>query len=576
MVSFDSEDLSGPKVDRRTVTKLFAAGGLSTSLAGCTGGDEQGAGNDNMDEDSPAGQTGGEIEAGWLIDQINHLDPHFVNRGEQMGIQHNIHAGLVRLDDEGNIIGEIAEDWDIPDDNTYRFHLVEDAEFHNGDPVDAEAVKWSMDRLTELSESPHVGKVDTLETVEIIDDTTVEMRLDEPLAPFLAFLTNAPGRAGAIVNRSAVEDDDIDYDFMPVGAGPFELVDRTPGESLTLEAFDNYFETDADGTQLPYLDRIEISLIPEPSTMWSAFETGSIQFAQELPAQQAGLADDRPEIDVVGTDTGYISMSYLAIDPQEQPEWAVVAGNAETTDAVTDVWQDRDIPTRDARVRRAMAMAIDREDVVERGLRGWGLPAHSIWQPSVGLTYEEEPDPGQYYDPERARELLDDAGYTGDPRFEADILVQPGNQERVATVLQDHFANVGIDINVDVRQPAGYWEGYYNYEYMLALGGSVTNIDPWMCWFRQLTTPTGEGSMGQWQKGLWSNEEFDELLLESRSTPDPDERIEIIREAEEIMIEEAPYAMVYFPLRPVGLSNDLGNVQLPTGLSNFHYATLDQ
>ena len=569
MTEINNSDLSGPKVDRRTVTKMFAAAGFSTSLAGCSGDDGETNGESGS---STGGDTGGSIEAAWLMDQIAHLDPHFVDRGEQMALQHNIHAALVRLDGDGNIVGELAEDWELLDDTTYEFSLHEGATFHNGDPLDAEAVKWSMERLQDLPESPHVGKVETVENIEVLDETTVRINLEEPMAPFLAFLTNAPGRAGAIVNQTAVEEMGDDYDFMPVGGGPFELVDRTPGESLTLEAHDDYFETDDDGNQLPYLDEIEVNLIPESSTIWTAFETGSIQFAQALPAEQAAQADGRPDLDVEGADQGYRAMSFLVNNPSDVPEWAVVAGNAASEDEVTDEWDGEDIPTEDPRVRRALSMAIDREDLIERGLRGWGIPGHSLWQPSVGLAYEEEPDPGQYYDPERAEELLDDAGYTGEPRFEAEALTRPGNDERVLTVIQQQFSDIGVEIEIDVQQPAGYWDSFYNYEYMLAMTSSATMIDPWMAWFRQLTTPTGEGNMGVWQKGLWSNEEFDELVLESRATPDPDERLEIIREAEEIFMEEAPYAMTHFPLRPVGSTEELSGVELPVGLTNFHHA----
>ncbi len=581
MPDFSREDLSGPKVDRRTAMQLFGAAGFSATLAGCTGDDPDldgdGTGNGTDDDTAPTeDELGGSIEAGWLMDQIQNLDPHFVNRGEQMAIHHNIHAALVRLDAEGNIVGELAEDWELLDDTTYQFDLHEGVTFHNGDPLDAEAVQWSMNRLRDTEESPHFGKVESITNIDTPDETTVVIELEEPLSPFLAFMTNAPGRAGTIVNRTALEEmGDDDYNFMPVGAGPFELVDRTPGESLTLEAYDDYFETDEEGNQLPYLDEIEINLIPESSTIWSAFETQEIEFAQALPAEQANQAEGRPDIQVEGTDQGYRAVSFLAKDPQEEPEWAVVAGNPDSVDEVTDAWEGEEIPTADPRVRRALSKAIDREELVERALMGWGIPAHSLWQPSVAMAYEEEPDPGQYYDPEAARELLDEAGYTGDPRFEVEMLTRPGNDERVCTVIQDMWADVGVEITLNVQQPAGYWDTFYNYESMVALTSSATMIDPWMAWFRQLTTPTGEGNMGVWQKGLWSNEEFDELLLESRATPDPDERMEVVREAEEIFMEEAPYAMTHFPLRPVGSHEDLSGVQLPVGLTNFHYARLE-
>ena len=562
-MAFDKKSLEGPRIDRRTTLKLLGAAGFTSSLAGCTGG-----------EDPDDGPSGSSIEAGWNLDQVDNLDPHLVGLGKEMSIMHNIHAGLLRLDGEGAIVGELASDWTIQDDVTYEFELVEGATFHNGDPVDADAVKWSMERLMETPESPHIDKVEDVEEIEVIDDHNLVIRLEEPNAPFLAFMTTAPGRAGAVVNQSAIEEMGDDYTNMPVGAGPFEIADRTSGESLTLTAFDEYFETDDEGNQLPYLDEIVINLIPEPSTMWTALETDSIQFSEELPTEQANNAEQMPGVAVEGTDTAYRAISFLANDPAEVPEWAIEAGNPDSEDEVYDGWEGEDIPTEDPRVRRAIAMAIDREELVETALRDWGIPAHSIWQPATEWLYEEEPENGQYHDPERARELLDEAGYTGEPRISGEMLGRP-EDERTLTVLEQQLEEIGVEITPDIRQPSGFWDSIYNFEHLFAITDAVTNIDPWMAWYRQLGTPDGTGTSGHWQKGLWSNEEFDELIRESLVTPEQDEREEIVREAEQIFFEEAPYAMLYFPVDPVGYNENLEGVQLPTGLANFHFAQFD-
>lgn len=584
----DIDDLEGPKIDRRQSIKLLSAAGfsgVSAALAGCTGESEPA----DAGEDSPSGGStgsptppesgGGEITAAWLVNQVPRLDPHMVNKGVQMQIMSNLFNGLLKINTNKEIVGDVASDWTITDDGTtYEFTIREGITFHNGDTLDAEMCKASIDRVREMEKSPHGGKVEMVESVEAPDATTLVINLERATAPFLSFMTVVPGRAGAIVNVDAAEEMGGDeYNRMPVGSGPFELTGRDTGTSLTLEKFDDYWETDEEGNQLPYLDQVTIKLIPEPSTLWTAVKTGSAKFASKLPGQFAEQARSAPNIQLRQTSPGnWKGLSLLANNPAEEPynEWAQwVSGEEEFTGA--DTWEGKEIPTENPKVRRAIAKAIDREELIEKAYFGLGVPAHWLFNPLM-FVYEENPEPGQYYDPEGARELLDEAGYTGDTRFEMRILGTP-DDERGLTVIQSQLSAVGIEAELDIQQSSSYWTTIYEYDHMASMYGGATAVDPYADWYKQLHTPVPpeEGVGGTWQKGLYSNEEFDEIMEEDFRTADRDKRAELIQEGMEIFAEDVPYAMTVFPQIAKPQSGGLKNVGIQVGMSNFHRAYLE-
>ena len=601
MEDIDRADLEGPKIDRRTTVKLLGAAGMA-GLAGWTGGGDGGDGGDGgsgaggdggSDGGSGDGSSGGDggtetetaapsdasrggsIEAGWAFDAVELLDPHYVDLYQQITIFSNIFNGIVKINGDGEIVGDLATDWTLPDDTTYEFTLREGVTFHNGDTLDAEAAKWSIERLMGLEDSPHVGKVADVESVEAPDPTTLRINLSTPVAPFISFMTRGPGRAGTIVNRTAVEEDPERYRRYPVGSGPFELTDRSSGESLTLTAFEDYWETDSDGNSLPYLDEVTINLIPEPSTMWSALSTGGIHYADEVPPQNARQAENMSGVDIAGVSSGEWSCVALLCNDPASEEWSTRQSFASGNDQPTDRWEGEEIPTTDPQVRRAVALAIDREELVQKAYFGYAEPAHSLINPAIAWAYDAQPENAQMHDPERARELLDEAGYTGDPRFSTRILGTP-TDERVMTVLQQQLSDVGIDVELNVQQESSYWDNIYLYNHMMAMYGGGGDIDPWMSWWKQLRTPMEQGSSGAWQKNLYSNEEFDQNLSESYNTPNLEERREYVKAAEQIFLEDNPFAMTTFPLTPKGSVADLQNVGNQAGLSNFHSAYLEE
>jgi peptide/nickel transport system substrate-binding protein len=582
MKGFDKEDIEGPKVDRRTTIRLLGTAGMvgaATALAGCSGnGSDNGsdATSTNTQEGSEVAQNriGGQVEAALFTDGLAHLHPYLADTGPARGVANNIRNSLLKINKNGEIVGDVAEDWTFPDDTTFEFDIRTGVQFHNGESLSATDLKYSIEYLQGLEESPIAPKVSVVDSVEVPNDTTLVINLRKPMAPFITFCTRTGG-VGSTINQTAIEEMGRDsYDRQPISTGPFQISEWETGEYILLERFDEYFETDGSGNQLPYLDELRFNFIPESSSAWSAMNSEEVQYLDRLSPTLASQAENAEYLRVFGINRAeWFSLMMLANDPQEKKEWAQYVSGEDTT--FTDKWQGGEIPTGDPRVRKAIAKALDREDIAQRAYQGWAQPAHTLWNPSIAWLYQENPEPGQYYAPDEARQLLDEAGYTGDTRFTAQLIGLP-EREREMTVVQEQLSEVGIDIEVVNLEPSSYWVRVYEYTDQLAGYAGTNDIDPFEAWAKQLHTPeeVDGTAFGIWNEGLYSNGQLDQYIEESMHTLDREERKHICRDAMEVFVEDAPHAMTVFPETPRVINNQLQGVGTQIGLNNFHSAYL--
>jgi len=611
--SIDKSDLEGPKVDRRTSLKLlkaFGATAITGSLAGCggSGGDDTDsdgsgqAGSEPETESQPASERqGGTLEAILSTDQIPELDPHYMDDPPEFQIQSNIMNGITKITPEGEIVGDLAKDWEIPDNTTYVFSFHENVTWHNGDEFTAEDVKWSLERLQGLDDSPHQGKVSSVESIELTGEYELIINMSSPTAPFLAFLTRGPGRAGVIVHRSAGTEQQSsgsetqqEYSQMPIGTGPFELTARESGSSLTLERFDDYWETDEDGNQLPYLDEVNVRLLTEGSTIFTSLSSGSAHVVDSVSGSIYQRAQNTGGLQTSTAKPGsFKCVDFVSALPHEYPERASYAGGYSESE-VTDKWQDQDLPTTDPRVRKAITLAIDREALVERAWFGAASPARQFYNPLMGWVHEADPpqERGQHYDPERAMELLDEAGYTGDPRVEMTFL-GPTQSKRPMTVIQGQLSEVGIEVELVLKSQNAADNEAYQYIHPLFRYDGGSDIDPFMSHWNQRGSPdptrdyVQEWGLGSWSKGIWANEEFDRKLIEEYQTAGFEERREVLHEA--MAVHESldsgmresdqagpSCAMTVFPLNLKINTDSVSGLSFPAGLTDFHTAYLTE
>jgi peptide/nickel transport system substrate-binding protein len=217
---FTDEELSGPVVDRRTTMKLLGAAGMA-GLAGCTGGGGGSGGGGANGSGSGGGsggstgsgsggsggkpQPGGRLSAGWFTGSVDTLDPPYISVGQYFQVAANVFNGLVTLEKDLTVRGDLAKDWTVEDEGeSIRFTLREGVTFHNGTEFTAQDVQYTIDR-TISQDTPAASKLDTLKPldqggVKVNGDYEVELNFEKAMAPALIYLTRGPGRAATIVN----------------------------------------------------------------------------------------------------------------------------------------------------------------------------------------------------------------------------------------------------------------------------------------------------------------------------------------------------------------------------------------
>jgi peptide/nickel transport system substrate-binding protein len=447
------------------------------------------------------------------------LDPHAVTALNDFRILVNVYDGLVRYED-GTLEPEpaLAESWEISDDGlTYTFRLREGVRFHDGSPFNAEAVKFNFDRMLDESHPFHdTGPFplafffQAVDTVTAEDDTTVAFRLKEPYAPFLS---NLAYPTGLIVSPSAVAEHGQDYGRHPSGTGPFKLESWDSNTSVVVTRNEDYW----DGA--PPLEAVVYRPITDANTRVAEMLSGGIDLMVEVPPDS--LARFRED-------------DAFRVHEQAGPHlWFLILNAGEG-------------PFADKRVRQAVNYAIDKTALVEDVLQGTAEVAAGPTPPAFAWAYNESLEPYPY-DPDRARELLAQAGAEG---AELTFYVTEGGSGMLdpvamGTAIQADLARVGLKVTIETYE----WNTFLG-EVNPGLEGKadmaemawMTN-DPDTLPYLALRTDAFPDK-GGFNSGYYSNRKVDALLEQARTSTDQDERAELYKEMQEIVREDAPWVFV--------------------------------
>jgi peptide/nickel transport system substrate-binding protein len=612
----DVEDLEGPIIDRRTTLKMLSVAGLSTGLAGCSGdggdggsggdGGDGGSGGDGGDGGSGDDGTpeptsdkyGGRLQLGVNNDAFNQLHPFVSTLTYEFIVTHNVMAHLWKMNQDYEVYGEIAKNWEYVEPDTLRIEMYEDVTMNKPfeKNITSEDVKFSMNLFGETDKSPRQSQRNNwIDDIETPDDYTVVINHPETFAPFIPIVASRQD-IGQVLTEEAWDEKGFDgYNRMPVGAGAFRITNREEADSFTLEANENYHLTDddipgleGDGNQLPFLEGIDAKFLPEGATLFSALRSGDIDAAARLPAELFPQADEEDALQAYGAmNGGFGGLGLMCNNPaeiaEEHPEWVRIPGYYEDPGE----FKDWDPVTSDVRVRRAIAHAIDRESLIERATFGLSEESHNIWCSTMGPDYWSDDEtgsptrdePGQVYDPEKAEELLDEAGYTGEPRLELDMLAE-SVERRVAVVLQEQLSQVGIDVNLNVQDSGSFWPEIYSFNHTLQLFSQAGQADPWQAVYRQFAIPEEGTQKGVWQKYLWFDEEMTEMAENINAAPyKSDERREIISGIEDRFLNDDlghPVALAFESFVPLAQQNYVNDIENPYGYNRYHYAWTDK
>lgn len=457
---------------------------------------------------------------------IRSLDPAIAPGSPDQQLITNIFSGLVRYQYGSNEVEpDLAERWDVTEDGrSYTFYLRDDVEWHHGyGKFTAQDVKYSFERILDPeTESRWRAGMQIIDNIEVIDDYTVRINLKEPSSPFLsAILAFVPGY---IVNQKAVEELGEDFAFNPVGTGPFQFVSYTPNQELVLEANPKFYRGE------PEVKRVIWKVVPDESIQALALQRDEVNYMIVRDVEVWETLKGKPGIALTETpSTGYW---YYAFNTRREP-------------------------LNDVRVRRAIAHAVDKRLFVDTVLGGQGIPTDSVIVP--GMLGHIDDVTSYSYDPERAKQLLAEAGYPNGFKINLVYNAGGGYHDQLATVLQQWLGDIGVELEL-VGVEAGAWTARRQAgDYDITISG-ITRADP----DQILSEQFHSGSFPPDGINQSYYEAVDDLIEAQRSAVNPEERARILAEIQRQIAEDVPelpmFAPIYVTAHRDYLTGDAPNV----------------
>jgi ABC-type transport system substrate-binding protein len=496
---------------------IIAAAALAAALVGC--GKGQFAGGNRV--------TAGNILRYPLINTPTKFDPATVQDGDTIDLIQNMFEGLTTWGENNTPVPNLAEKWEISSDGkTYTFNLKKGVKFHNGREMKADDVAFSINRAVSPSINSETvgnylndivgfadvqsGKAKEMSGIKVIDDYTISITIDKPRPYFLGKLTYP---TSFVVAKEAVADGKPMNSIKEmVGTGPFMAEDYVSDQMFKLKAFKDYHNG------APKIDGIERPIYKDPISRFNAYNRGEIDMiALQRQDVKAVLEDPklksqliyypRPSIYYVGMNLGMVK------------------------------------PFKDKRVRQAIAMAIDRDLIVNETLGGQNTRADGILPP--GVLGHREHAAVYPFDVKKAQQLLAQAGYPGGKGFPAIKIAFRGEQSDVQLVADSVAQQLKQNLGITVGQEPMEWGAY------LERNNAKKNPFFHMRWAADYLDPQNFISLfflkdGNENKIYYSNPRVDELCTAADAELDETKRLNMYAEAEDIVLQDAPWVPIYF------------------------------
>ncbi len=471
--------------------------------------------------------AGGAAEEAAVVEQdlviaihsdIVSLDPHGSNDSPSSQVRTQIYDTLLYHDEDLQLHAGLAVDWEMIEDTVWEFRLRDGVTFHNGDRFTADAVKANLDRITDPEYGSQRAFLYTMiSEVRVVDDLTVQIETEYPFAPLLAHLAHD---AGGIAHPGALDEAGFD-EVEPIGTGPFSLERWEPGDEIVLRRNDAYWG------DLPNVDSVTFQIVPEESTRLAMVERGDAHIADILQPANIGRAEGSGAMDAHLYES--LSLTYVSFNTQTEP-------------------------FDDVRVRQAITMAMDKESIIEGIVEGAGTPAVGPINELVFGAHPELADLELPYDPDRAQELLAEAGYPDG--FETTVWTNDNpTRIAIAEVMQHNLAEVGIDVSIEVLEWGAYLDETAEGNHDMFILGWVTVTGDADYGMYALFHSDNHGAPGN--RSFYTQERVDELLDAGRTEGDVDAREELYFEVQEYLVNDAPFVYLYHPFYMLAIGNNI-------------------
>jgi len=510
-------------------------------LAGCA--NEQS--NSGSQEKAYKPAAYGDIIVRGDIGDASNLIPILASDSASHSIAGLIYNGLVKYDKDMNIVGDLAESWDISDDGlVITFHLRKGVKWHDGKPFTAKDVLYTY-QITVDPKTPtaYAGDFLKVKKAEVLDDYTFRVTYDKPFAPSLISWSSA------VLPRHLLEGQNITKSSLarhPVGTGPYLFKEWLAGQKIVLVSNADYFEG------RPYVDGHVTRIIPDMATMFLELRARNIDMMGLTPLQYTRQTENnlfRQSFDKYR----YLAFAYTYLGYNlKHPFFA------------------------DKRVRQAISYAINKEEIISGVLLGLGKPATGPYKPGT-WAYNENVKTYSY-NPQKARELLRAAGWTktnndgflekdGRP-FTFELITNQGNETRqkCAEIIQRQLKEVGIDVKIRILEWAAFINDFISKRrFEAVILGWTIPLDPdaYDVWHSSKTAPEELNFIS------YKNPEVDALLEKARSTFEQKLRKKYYDRFQEILVEDQPYTFLYVPDELVIISKRFRGIEpAPIGLSH--------
>jgi peptide/nickel transport system substrate-binding protein len=438
---------------------------------------------------------------------------------------------LVDIDTAGNLVPMLATAWDwSPDGRTLTLKLRENVVYHDGEPFDAESVRWNLDRYLTQKDSRRRSEINVIDKVEVVDPRTARLILKQPSVSLLAQFTD---RAGMMVSRKAYDAAPAQFTTHPLCAGPYKFAEYKSQDHATVERFPQHWRAGQ-----YHFDRLIFRPIPDSTVRLLNLRSGQLDVIEQISPSSMGTVEQDPS---------------LKLAAAKQPAYESIVFNLNGKGANPEFGKK-------AALRQAFSLAIDRAAINEVVFDGRYLPGNQPFPSDSPWFDEDHPVPPR--DVAAAKAKMKEAGVS---HATLTLLVSTNTEEQqVAQAMQAMLAEVGIDLKIvptefiamRTQAAQGNFEAY--------MVGSSGRVDPDL----NISLAVSCGAANN--VGLYCNEALDKILAEARATADPAKRKPLYKKAMTIMLTDLPDVFLYNQRGAFALKSTIkGFSAFPDGIPRF-------
>lgn len=492
-----------------------------------------------------AGANAATLKMAYDADPVS-LDPHEQLSGGTMQLAHMTFDPLVRWDRNLGFEPRLAEKWERIDDLTMRFHLRKGVKFHSGNDFTAKDVLFTFNRLRNSPDFK--GIFAPFAELKVIDDYTIDLVTNKPFPLVLNNVTYLFPMDSAFYTGNDANGEPKDKlvkhgnsfaSRQLSGTGPYVVSERQQGVRVDFTRFDNYWDTNSPGN----VDEIVLTPIKEAPTRVAALLSGDVDFIAPVPPTDHKRIVSNDKVDLV-----------------------TMGGTRIITFQMN---QERVEAFKDARVRQAVAYAINQEGIVKKIMRGFATPAAQM-SPEGYLGYNEALKPR--YDLKKAKQLMEEAGYADGFTI---TMMAPNNRyvndEKIAQAVASMLAKINITVDLKTMPKAQYWGEFDERAADMMMIGWHADTEDSNNFFEFLTAcPDTDSGLGQYNSGNYCNPEADKMMHEANSETDPAKRAATMQKIEQMLYDDAAYIPLHWQNLAWAARKGV-NVEPVVNVMNFPY-----